>query len=230
MKNVISQVGPQIGVGKSVGPTLAVICPGCAREGNFFGEGPDLQLQVPDPENKSMVTHLWVGNRFCPNKGCSTHVFVVYQQQGGPFDPFRVLHSFPAGRIEFNVAGVPEKVRNAFDEALTCTANECYVGAAMLIRKTLEAVCEDRSATGDDLNARIRDLQSKVVLPKELFEAMHDLRLLGNDAAHIKAKTYDDIGKDEVLVGVELAKEVIKATYQYKGLLGKLQALKKPGK
>ncbi|MGA2842004.1 MAG: hypothetical protein ABSG18_17850 [Steroidobacteraceae bacterium] len=65
-------------------------------------------------------------------------------------------------------------------------------------------------------------------LPNALFEAMDHLRLLGNDAAHIEAKTYDDVGADEVLAGIELAKEIIKATNQYKGLLGRLQKLKKP--
>jgi hypothetical protein len=125
------------------------------------------------------------------------------------------------------VAGVPSNVHKAFDEALTCTANECYVGAGMLIRKTLEAVCQDRAAKGSDLKARINDLKTKVTLPNELFEAMDHLRLLGNDAAHIEAKTYDDVGKDEVLAGIDLTKEIIKSTYQYKGLLGRLQALKK---
>jgi hypothetical protein len=72
---------------------------------------------------------------------------------------------------ELDVAGVPSKVHKAFDEALTCTANECYVGASMLIRKTLEAVCEDRAAKGGDLKARINDLKTKVTLPNELFEA-----------------------------------------------------------
>ena len=165
-----------------------------------------------------------VGNRYCPNTSCSTHVFVVYQPQGGTN---KVLRSFPAGRIKFDVAGVPVKVHKAFDEALTCTANECYVGAGMLIRKTLEAVCEDRAAQGNNLKARINDLKSKLTLPNELFDAMDHLRLLGNDSAHIEAKTYDDVGKEEVLAGIELTKEIIKATYQYKDLLGRLKALKK---
>jgi hypothetical protein len=182
-------------------------------------------LQVPDPGQKSMVTGLWVGSRFCPNPTCSTHVFVVYQPQGGMN---KVVCSYPAGRIAFDVTGVPEKVRKALDEALTCAANECYVGAAMLIRKTLEAVCEDRAASGKDLKARIGDLKGKLTLPKELFEAMDHLRLLGNDAAHIEAKTYDDVGGKEVQAGIELTKEIIKATYQYKDLLSRLQALQKP--
>jgi hypothetical protein len=87
--------------------------------------------------------------------------------------------------------------------------------------------CKDRAANGGDLKARINDLKTKLTLPNELFEAMDHLRLLGNDAAHIEAKTYDDVGSLEVLAGIELTKEIIKATYQYKGLLGKLQALRK---
>ena len=67
-----------------------------------------------------------------------------------------------------------------------------------------------------------------MTLPNELFEAMDHLRLLGNDAAHIEAKNYDEVGKDEVHTGIELAKEIIKATYQYKNLLSRLLALKKP--
>ncbi len=97
----------------------------------------------------------------------------------------------------------------------------------MLIRKTLEAVCEDRGATGGNLKDRISDLKTELTLPNALFEAMDHLRMLGNDAAHIEAKTHDEVGKDEVLAGVDLTKEIIKATYQYKDLLGRLQALKK---
>jgi Domain of unknown function (DUF4145) len=225
VKDVLKVVRQHIQVGNAVGPTLPVVCPGCSREGNFAGQGPDILLQVLDSRGVN-ASPVWVGSRFCPNPSCTTHVFVVYQNQGGLLN--KVVHSYPAGRIDFDVAGVPTKVWKAFDEALTCTANECYVGAGMLIRKTLEAVCEDRAAQGKDLKARVTDLKTKLTLPNELFEAMDHLRLLGNDAAHIEAKSYDEVGPDEVLAGIDLTKEIIKATYQYKGLLSRLQALKKP--
>jgi hypothetical protein len=148
-------------------------------------------------------------------------MFVVYEGT-------EVKHTFPAGRVEFDSTNVPTKVITTFEEALTCAADECYVAAAMLIRKTLEVVCEDHGASGSDLKSRIGALRSRVTLPSELFDAMDHLRLLGNDAAHVDAKSYDSVGKPEIDAGVELTKEVIKATYQYKGLLGKLQALRKP--
>jgi hypothetical protein len=65
-------------------------------------------------------------------------------------------------------------------------------------------------------------------MPKELLDGLDDLRLLGNDAAHIEAKTYEQIGKNEVEVSLEFTKEVLKAVYQYSDLLKRLRDLKKP--
>lgn len=66
-----------------------------------------------------------------------------------------------------------------------------------------------------------------MVLPQGLLQALDDLRLLGNDAAHIEAKTYDAIGKEELSIAIELTKEILKAVYQLDGLLVRLKALKK---
>ncbi|PWB88541.1 hypothetical protein C5688_20380 [Methylocystis sp. MitZ-2018] len=55
---------------------------------------------------------------------------------------------------------------------------------------------------------------------------MSELKALGNDAVHVEAKAFDDIGKDEAADSLELAKEILKALYQLQGLLGRLQARK----
>ena len=73
---------------------------------------------------------------------------------------------------------------------------------------------------------RISDLGTRVVLPKELFQALDDIRLLGNDAAHVESQDYAKVGKDEVEIAIEFAKEVLKAVYQYAGFLGRLRGLK----
>jgi hypothetical protein len=54
-----------------------------------------------------------------------------------------------------------------------------------------------------------------------------DLRLLGNDAAHLESKSYDDVGAAEVDTELLFAKELLKATYPYSALLARLRALKK---
>lgn len=97
-----------------------------------------------------------------------------------------------------------------------------------MVRKTLEELCLDRQATGNNLKERIRSLGGKVVLPQELLDGLDDLRLLGNDAAHIESQEFNKVGQEEVEIGIEFTKEVLKAVYQYSALLTRLRALKKP--
>lgn len=56
---------------------------------------------------------------------------------------------------------------------------------------------------------------------------MSELKALGNDAAHVEAKSYNTIGVEESADSIELAKEILKARYQLKGLIERLQARKK---
>ena len=56
---------------------------------------------------------------------------------------------------------------------------------------------------------------------------MHELRLLGNDAAHIEANTFEQIGKEELEISIDFTKEILKAVYQYESLLERLRSLKK---
>ena len=138
-----------------------------------------------------------------------------------------LFRAYPPLRIDFDSKDIPESIVRSFHEALSCHAHNCFVSAAIMVRRTLEEICVDRGATGRDLKARIADLKGKVVLPEELFEAMDELRLLGNDAAHIEAKSYESIGTEELETAIEFTKEIMKGVYQYRGLLSKLRALKK---
>lgn len=123
---------------------------------------------------------------------------------------------------------MPQPIVETFEEALECYKNECFSAAGMLVRKTLELLCDDRKAAGSDLKIRLADLRRVVILPEALLQAADNLRLLGNDAAHVKAKTYGDIGREEIDIAVELTIEILKAVYQYQGLVAKLEALKLP--
>ena len=96
----------------------------------------------------------------------------------------------------------------------------------MMVRRLLEEICEDNAATGNDLHDRLLVLKNLVVLPLPLFEATGELKALGNDAAHVEAKAYDNIGREEAEDSIELAKEILKALYQLKELVGRLQARK----
>lgn len=170
----------------------------------------------------SITSARWgrIGERRCPNIDCRAALFVVWHNN-------RMARTYPALRIDFDNTSIPRPIVSALEEAIICLANECFVAAGIMVRKTLEELCRDRGAQGRDLKDRIRSLGTKIVLPSELLGGLDDLRLLGNDAAHIESREYDQVGKEEVEAGIEFTKEVLKATYQYSALLSRLRGLKK---
>jgi len=202
-----------VNFGQGGGQSLSIRCPACGNVGTFETIHAILDIHVPP--------NLWLGQRCCPNPKCRNQIFCIHDNAGN------ILRTYPAQRIDFDPKGIPERIVKTFTEALACHAENIHVAAAIMIRRTLEELCEDKKATGNTLKDRIGALQSAVVLPKELFTALDDLRLLGNDAAHIEAKTYDIIGTAEIEVAIELTKEVLKAVYQLDDLVSRLRALKK---
>jgi hypothetical protein len=190
---------------------VSLRCPGCKQQGTF---PPFAGVNDAHHQNYSF------GQRRCPNPDCHLHVFVV-QERG------KLLVAYPAERIDFDSTNLPPAVVAALEEAITCHASRCFVAAAIMVRKTLEELCHDRGATGPNLKARLSSLGTKVVLPIELLDALDHLRLLGNDAAHIESREYQQVGQEEVEVGLILTKEVLKSVYQYSALLGRLKALRK---
>ncbi len=202
------------------GPIIVSLrCPSCKHLGTWESHPADLQVHDMIAPGKSRV--LLGGHRRCPNPTCHAHLFVIHE--GG-----RVLVSYPPERFDFDASNIPTGIATTFEEAITCHANDCFVAAAIMVRKTLEQLCDNRGATGKNLKERIQDLKSQVVLPLDLLSGLDDIRLLGNDAAHIESEVYSQIAQEELDVAIELTKEVLKAIFQYSSLRDRLRALKKP--
>ena len=207
-------------------PSVSLRCPSCRQLGVFepLSGIPDAYIephQFCPPQPALAVNSLRLGQRRCPNRDCNTQVFCIVRQDG------RLEKSYPVERLDFDATKIPAGIRKTFEEAISCHAEGCYVAAAIMVRRTLEELCQDKQATGNDLVKKIESLRSKVVLPDELFAAMHDLRLLGNDAAHIEAKTYNAIGKEELETAIDVTKEILKAVYQLDSLIERLRRHKK---
>lgn len=192
--------------------TIGIRCPGCGREGSF--ENVVLNADL-------VVGSYWLGQRKCPNKNCRAHIFFIYDSEKK-----EIVVSYPSQRIDFDITDIPIKAVATFEEAISCHSNQLYVSSAIMVRRTIEEICEDKNANGNNLKEKIADLGSKIVIPKEFIEGMDELRLLGNDAAHIEAKIYKDIGKTELDIAIKFAKELLKAVYQYSSLLNELKSLK----
>ncbi len=198
-----------VSTGDPQGRIVKVTCPRCRHAGTFDALGvSDLVVNTGSPLGTPGILRL--GHRACPDPKCRAHLFFVWADN-------------PPLLIDFDTSDIPPRIVEVVEEAIKCHGNACYKAAAMMVRKALEVLCEERGATGKDLKARVVALAVSIIIPKDLVAGLDNLRLLGNDAAHLEAKTYDDIGSDEVETAIELTKEVLKACYQYSGLVKRLK-------
>lgn len=205
------------------GASINLRCPHCRHEGVFARSSnvADFSWSWPErmPTGHTVQRQASAGARVCPNQECRG--LILFQR-----DP-RTLETFPPESIDFDATALPTRILESLEEAIACHSAGAYRATALMVRRVLEELCEDREATGKNLKDRLGNLGANVVVPKELLDAADELRLLGNDAAHIEAKSYDEIGEPEASLAVELAKELLKAVYQYQSLVDRLRGLKK---
>jgi hypothetical protein len=193
---------------------ITLTCPGCGQRAKFIG----LSINdVYDGQNNRIF-----GVRRCPDDTCATIVYVIVHGLKG------LLDSYPPVTIQYSKERIPSKIVAAFDEAIICRSHNCLVASAIMIRKTLEEICADKKAEGKTLYNRIEALKSKIVISKELFEGLQALRLLGNDAAHLEAQTYEDIGIEEIDISIQVTIKILDSVYQHDILVDKLKGLQKP--
>ncbi len=198
----------------------ATTCPHCGNNGTFEAFNA-INATAKIQEGLTIQEKTFkAGIMRCPNVNCLGIVF-FFTTKGGA-----IIHQFPPETISFDKTDIPKNVLNAFKEAILSHSNECYIAAGIMIRKTLEEICHEQGITAPNLFKRLEKLNEKIVIPQELKDGMQELRLLGNDAAHIEAQTFGDIGKDEIEISIEFTKEILKAVYQYNDLLGRLRKLK----
>jgi len=196
---------------QSTGTRLSTTCPYCGHNGTF--DTVNVNDMVDDQNNI-------FGQRRCPNLSCFGHVFFVRTRDG-------VFFTYPPRKIDFEKSNIPDNVLVAFEEAIVCQANKCFIATAIMVRKTLEEICHNQGATGANLKEKIKSLGAKIIIPKGLIDGLDDLRLLGNDAAHIESQTFNQVGHEETEISIQFTKEILKAVYQYEDLVKKLKSLKK---
>ncbi|HZL19151.1 MAG TPA: DUF4145 domain-containing protein [Polyangia bacterium] len=99
---------------------------------------------------------------------------------------------YPAARPEYDEDGVPDEIACDFEEALQCQAAGFLFGAALVGRRVLQAAVRDRGGKGKTLEIEIDSLPIDV-LNAPLKGGAHEIRLVGNRAAHANDVTAEDV-------------------------------------
>ena len=106
-----------------------------------------------------------------------------------PFFEEKII--YPENKM--NVKNVPKDIASTFESALKIK-NVNQESCLVLLRKTLELICNEKKTTGHDLDSKVKDLINQKIFPKELKDAYWIIRSSGNQAAHttnINLHNYD---------------------------------------
>ena len=205
---------------------VSLQCPVCGRLGAFGAMKSDIHdaqwTQAWDEGDRAerSLSEVRMGLRRCPNPECNAPVAVILRNNN-------FAEAYPRESVHFEAPNLPPDIRHNLQEAVTCNANGCYRAAAIMMRRVLEELCADKQATGDNLKVRLAELGKRIGIPNDLLAAADKLSLLGDDAAQIEARAFDNVVKEEAEIAIELTKELLKATYQHAGLKERLDNLKK---
>ncbi|MBK6621326.1 MAG: DUF4145 domain-containing protein [Saprospirales bacterium] len=73
---------------------------------------------------------------------------------------------------------VPESIRSSYREAIK-VKDVSSLSFAVMIRRSLEFVCNDKGANGKTLEKKIEDLYNKGLIPNQLFDLSTEVRKVG---------------------------------------------------
>jgi len=85
---------------------------------------------------------------------------------------------------KLSLDGAPSTIRSAHEQAVRSFSASLYEPCILMCRKCIEATCKILGAKGRDLNAKLQSLFDAGHIDSRLLNWAHEIRLIGNEAAH----------------------------------------------
>jgi hypothetical protein len=196
------------------GTTVIVICGECGRRTEHevltnvisSDHSPDADIYVSD-EFLTIQCRGCKTVSFCKEGSCS--------EDTDPDDgqPITTRTLFP-GRIEGrpplnDLYHLPYELQTIYKESRSALMEGLSVLTGIRIRAIVETVCREKNSPGRDLAAKIGGLVTLNLITQTEAEILHDLRFMGNKAAHeVKAHSAQELN-----LAFDVAEHLLKAVY-----------------
>lgn len=138
---------------------------------------------------------------------CDFHVLLVRDR-----DNRFILNVYPHPLPKSTDHRIPETIKKDFDEALLCLSVGAIRGAAVLARRAVQNICEEKGISKRDLKDQIDELFSKNVITSDLRDWAHEVRYVGNDAAHPNDND-NDVDKNDAEEIIDLLESLCEVLY-----------------
>lgn len=108
---------------------------------------------------------------------------------------------------------IPKFIIQDLTEAHLCFDSRAWKGSVVLARRALQSACIDKGAKKDTLQNQINDLASKNVIPPQLANLAHKIRLFGNFGAHPSDDLLEKIVKRDAQEVLGFADDFLSQAY-----------------
>lgn len=153
----------------------------------------------------------------CPVCKNPTIISEYTSADGRSVNSHETVYEFPITTVHFD--GVPENIKTAFDSAIKTKGIDRAI-CILSLRRTLEMICKEKGASGQDLKDKISDLIDKKRLPEMMADACWIIRQSGNDAAHADDIVFTEREVEEI---IEYVSTVINYLYSMPVRIAKLK-------
>jgi hypothetical protein len=208
---------------------LVETCPHCHKTVRFEGVMLGDLIQQYESDKTKQKFEFAHSLRRCPECLCGVYLISKNEWKNGTMieEDRKVLKVYPEPKPQINKEGMPEMLASLFQECMSCYGSGYYRASAIMLRRCLEQICDEKGIKGGTLHKRLEGLKDKIDVPQKLFNILFDLKSLGNDAAHVELKSFDKIDDEEIGLAIEIFKKVIDDLYQQEILLENFKRLKK---
>ncbi len=107
---------------------------------------------------------------------------------------------------------VPESLRREHGEATSCFKSGAYTATVVMVRRTLEGVCNQHGVTRKPLFKALEEMEGKGLIEGRLLEWSQELRVLGNEAAHF---TGGHVSRQDASDAIALAEAILDYLYVF---------------
>ena len=116
---------------------------------------------------------------------------------------------------------LPPKLDRIYREILHSFNYDLVILCAVGIRALLEGICADKGITGKRLETKIDNLVA--ILPQNIVTHLHNIRFIGNDAAHELATPT----LEELRIAIEICEDLLSYLYELDYKASKLGVIHK---
>lgn len=149
----------------------------------------------------NMYYTAWICNN------CSGMILAIAQYStSGNFDRFWPSFKRMPG-IKTN--NLPKDILYNYIESLITFSSDCHLSTAIMCRRCIQAVCNDKNANGDNLMKQIDNM----TIDDSLKQLAQNIRFLGNRGAHPDILLGEEIEEDEASTVLDFVEKFLDFVY-----------------